>query len=219
MVCAGRREYTVTGNHMLVVTGGPAARDPGPLPLHDLVIAADSGAEHAPALGLTVDVLVGDMDSVDPTLLADLETAGCRIEHHPVDKDETDLELALGAAIRLGATSVTVITSAGGRPDHVMANALTASADRWADLLIDLRIDSSRAWVVHDRLDLDLPVGTTVSLLAVGGPASGVTTTGLRWQLVDADLTPGVGLGMSNEVGGSQASIRVASGTLLVIVP
>ena len=49
----------MTGNHMLVVTGGPAARDPGPLPLHDLVIAADSGAEHAPALGLTVDVLVG----------------------------------------------------------------------------------------------------------------------------------------------------------------
>ena len=219
MVGEGRPECTVTGHHMLVVTGGPPPTDPGPLPRHDLVIAADSGAEHAPALGLTVDVLVGDMDSVDPTLLADLETAGCRIERHPVDKDETDLELALGAAIRLGATSVTVITSAGGRPDHVMANALTASADRWADLLIDLRIDSSRAWVVHDRLDLDLPVGTTVSLLAVGGPASGVTTTGLRWQLVDADLTPGVGLGMSNEVGGSQASIRVASGTLLVIVP
>lgn len=219
MVGEGRRECTVTGHHMLVVTGGPPPTDPGPLPRHDLVIAADSGAEHAPALGLTVDVLVGDMDSVDPTLLADLETAGCRIERHPVDKDETDLELALGAAIRLGASSVTVITSAGGRPDHAMVNALTASADRWADLLIDLRIDSSRAWVVHDRLDLDLPVGTTVSLLAVGGPASGVTTTGLRWQLVDADLTPGVGLGMSNEVGGSQASIRVASGTLLVIVP
>ncbi|HIM65711.1 MAG TPA: thiamine diphosphokinase [Acidimicrobiia bacterium] len=209
----------MTGHHMLVVTGGPPPTNPGPLPRHDLVIAADSGAEHAPALGLTVDVLVGDMDSVDPTLLADLETAGCRIERHPVDKDETDLELALGAAIRLGAASVTVITSAGGRPDHAMINALTASADRWADLLIDLRIDSSRAWVVHDRLDLDLPVGTTVSLLAVGGPASGITTTGLRWQLVDADLTPGVGLGMSNEVGGSQASIRVVSGTLLVIVP
>ena len=219
MVGEGRRERTVTGHHMLVVTGGPPPTNPGPLPRHNLVIAADSGAEHAPALGLTVDVLVGDMDSVDPTLLADLETAGCRIERHPVDKDETDLELALGAAIRLGASSVTVITSAGGRPDHAMVNALTASADRWADLLIDLRIDSSRAWVVHDRLDLDLPVGTTVSLLAVGGPASGVTTTGLRWQLVDADLTPGVGLGMSNEVGGSQASIRVASGTLLVIVP
>ena len=73
MVGEGRRERTVTGHHMLVVTGGPAARDPGPLPLHDLVIAADSGAEHAPALGLTADVLVGDMDSVDPTLLADLE--------------------------------------------------------------------------------------------------------------------------------------------------
>ena len=219
MVGEGRRECTVTGHHMLVVTGGPPPTDPGPFPRHDLVIAADSGAEHAPALGLTVDVLVGDMDSVDPTLLADLETAGCRIERHPVDKDETDLELALGAAIRLGASSVTVITSAGGRPDHAMVNALTASADRWTDLLIDLRIDSSRAWVVHDRLDLDLPVGTTVSLLAVGGPASGVTTTGLLWPLVDADLTPGVGLGMSNEVGGSQASIRVVSGTLLVIVP
>ena len=152
MVGEGRPERTVTGHHMLVVTGGPPPTNPGPLPRHNLVIAADSGAEHAPALGLTVDVLVGDMDSVDPTLLADLETAGCRIERHPVDKDETDLELALGAAIRLGASSVTVITSAGGRPDHAMVNALTASADRWADLLIDLRIDSSRARVIRKML-------------------------------------------------------------------
>ena len=209
----------MTGHHMLVVTGGPAARDPGPLPLHDLVIAADSGAEHALALGLTVDVLVGDMDSVDPAVLADLETAGCRIERHPVDKDETDLELALGAAIRLGATSVTAITGAGGRPDHALANMLTAASDRWADLLIDLRIDSSRAWVVHDSLGLALPTGTTVSLLAVGGPATGVTTTGLRWPLVDADLAPGLGLGMSNEVSATSALIRVVSGTLLVIAP
>ena len=59
------------------------------------VIAADSGMDHALALGVEVDLLVGDLDSVLPESIP----LAKRVERHPWDKDVTDLELALLAAL------------------------------------------------------------------------------------------------------------------------
>ena len=83
---------------------------------------------------------------------------------------------------------------------------------------IDLRIDGARAWVVRDHVEVVAQVGDLVSLLAVGGRATGVTTTGLAWPLADAEVKPGVGLGLSNHMAASRAEVLVDGGTLLVIV-
>ncbi len=65
----------------------------------DVVIAADSGLGHALALGCAVDLVVGDLDSVDPDdARRARRPAGAVVEQHPADKDATDLELALDAA-------------------------------------------------------------------------------------------------------------------------
>ena len=65
------------------------------------MIAADGGVDRALALGLHVDVAIGDFDSVTAAGLAAAEAAGARIERHPAAKDATDLELALDAALAL----------------------------------------------------------------------------------------------------------------------
>ena len=80
-----------------------------------LVIAADSGAVHAKAAGLTIDIAVGDFDSIPPMLLVELESAGVKIERHPAVKDATDLELAIDVAIREGADVITIVGGHGGR--------------------------------------------------------------------------------------------------------
>ncbi|MBT5085466.1 MAG: thiamine diphosphokinase, partial [Actinobacteria bacterium] len=85
-------------DHALVFLGGPAPALTAPLPSAEFVIAVDRGADHALALGYSVDLLVGDLDSVS----AAGRLAAIEIEQHPVDKDETDLELALAAAERRG---------------------------------------------------------------------------------------------------------------------
>ena len=98
------------------------------------MIAADSGLEHAAALGLAVDVLVGDLDSVSAPSVAAAEEAGVRIERHPVDKEATDLEFALDFALALGEARVTVVSGGGGsRLDHHLAElALLAATVRAA---------------------------------------------------------------------------------------
>ena len=205
--------------HALVVAGGPSPDGIQGLPAADLVIAADRGAEHALALGLQVNVVVGDLDSIDPDTLLELEESGTRIEPHPVDKDDTDLELALATALASGATSVTIVGSASGRLDHALGILLAGASERWAGLCIDLRIDAARAWIVRDHLEIEGEANDVVSLLAVGGPATGVTSTGLRWRLAEATMSPGVAVGLSNLMTGTTATITLTGGTLLVVQP
>jgi len=201
--------------HALVITGGPVPLRVGVLPAADLVIAADEGIDNALSLGIEVDLLVGDLDSASP----DAAGRARSVERHPVDKDETDLELALAAALAAGMESVTVVGTIGGRVDHALGNLLVISADRWKDLRIDLRIDGARGWVVRDRLEISGTVDDLVSLLAIGGQATGVTTTGLAWPLSDDVLEPGAGLGLSNRLADSKASIDVETGVVVVIMP
>ncbi len=189
------------------------------LPVDALVVAADSGLGHIYALGLAPDVVVGDLDSVSVTDLARAARDGVRIERHRPDKDATDLELALDAAARLGATEVTVIGAGGGRLDHELAGFALLAAPQWAAMHITAFVATARLTVVHDHATLEGTVGSTVTLLAVGGTATGVGTEGLRWPLTDADLLPTSTLGVSNEIVESPARVTVRAGVLFAIQP
>jgi thiamine pyrophosphokinase len=61
--------------------------------------------------------------------------------------------------------------------------------------------------------------GEVVSLLAVGGPAEGITTAGLRYPLTDEPLGPTSSRGVSNEALTATPTITVRAGCLLVIRP
>src|SRR6476620_11925580 len=129
----------------LVIAGGDA---PAPIDVElaaaPLVIAADSGVGHALALGLHVDLVIGDLDSADPADVERAVAAGARVDRHAADKDATDLELALDAARALGATEVTVLGVGGGRLDHLLANLLLVTHAAYAELTIDACVDDTR---------------------------------------------------------------------------
>ena len=208
----------------MVVSGGlsPDPAQVGPLPAGAFVIAADSGLEHAEALGLRVDVLVGDLDSVSGKAIVAAERAGVRIERHPVDKEATDLELALDYALALGATRVTVVSGGGGsRLDHHLAELVLLASPRFAPLRLDARIAGARAVPVHGGEGVSLlgAPGAVLTLLALGGPAAGVTTDGLRWPLRAETLQPGSTRGVSNEIISGPVRVQLSSGSLLAVGP
>lgn len=183
------------------------------LPEAELVIAADGGYDLAMKLGQRVDVLVGDLDSV----VEGGFPAGLVIERHPVEKDASDLELALVRAAAADPSRIVVIGGGGGRLDHELAVAAVICSPRW-DAEVDWVSGRGRAHVVRGgtrRLHGD--VGSHLSLLAVGGPAIGVTTSGLRWNLAEGILEPGSTLGLSNVLESPVPEVRVASGTVLCV--
>lgn len=184
-----------------------------------LVIAADSGLDHALALGLHVDVVVGDLDSASAAGQAAARAAGSEFETHPTDKDATDLELALLSARDRGARRVTVVGGGGGRHDHLLANALVLAAADLADLDLDALVGTARITVIRSRAELHGRPGALCSLLPVGGVAHGVRTDGLRFPLHGEDLLPGSTRGVSNELLGTTATVTVTDGVLLAVQP
>ena len=203
---------------IVLANGDPVA---GGLQLPDdaLVIAADGGLALAQALGLSVDVVVGDMDSVTPDDLDAAERSGARIERHPRDKQATDLELALDAAIAAGATEITIVGGTGGRLDHLLANALLLTAHRYAAITLRWTNGVHTVWPCDTARPVHLHGhrGDLVSLIPVGGAAHGMTTTGFRWELDGDDLIHGSTRGISNEMTATEATVAVSRGRLLVV--
>jgi thiamine pyrophosphokinase len=207
-----------------VVVGGGGAPSVGLDDLGDLgddplVVAADSGLEHARALGLAVDLVVGDMDSVDPAALDAARAAGTRVDRHPVAKDATDLDLALDAAAASLPSRLVVVTGTGDRFDHALAVALSASRPGRTEAPVEAWVGPAHLWVVRDEVALVGEPGALVSLLPLHGAARGVTTSGLLYPLDDEDLEPGTSRGVSNEWAAEVATVRVRSGALVVVAP
>jgi len=206
---------------VIVVTGGDPV-DPAHLPALSAgarVIAADSGVDRAMALGLRVDLAIGDFDSVDPASLRWAAGQGAAIERHPAAKDATDLELALDAAVREQPARIVVIGGHGGRLDHLLANALLLAAPAFAGVALVAQMGPARVTVVRDHVDLAGPVGDLVSLLAVHGGARGVRTGGLLYPLDDEDLLPGATRGVSNELTAGAATVSIRGGVLVAVQP
>ena len=191
------------------------------------VVAADGGARHAVTLGLQPDRWVGDGDSIDTDALEALAAAGVAIDRAPVEKDESDLELALLAALEAGADAVTILGALGGvRIDHALANVgllghpalggrLAWLYDEQAariSLLVAPTVAGRPAW-----RELAGRVGDLVSLVPAGESAQAVTTRGLRYPLVDEPLILGRTRGVSNVRTEPVARISLESGRLLLI--
>jgi len=184
-----------------------------------LVIAADSGYDIARSRGVSVDVLVGDMDSISARGLAEAEELGVTIERSPVDKDATDLEIAVDTALRLGATHLTIYAGEGGSFGHLLGVALGLTAQRWEDACVVWKIGGATVYraLPSSPITIRTEVGTTVTVLPVGD-ATGVTATGLQWPLEDSDLPRGTTHGLSNVATEPAVSISLHTGALAIIV-
>jgi thiamine pyrophosphokinase len=206
---------------VVVVTGGDPVEPAHlpELPEGTRVVAADSGVDHALALGLAVDLVVGDLDSASPASVERAAAAGASVERYPVAKDATDLELALDAARAMRPRRVLVLGGHGGRLDHLLANVLLLARPEHADIAITARMGAARLAVVRNTVELHGPIGDLVTLLPVYGTARGVTTTGLLYPLAAEDLVPGTTRGVSNELAHDPATVTLADGVLVAIQP
>lgn len=210
-------------NQVIVLSGGEPLIDGGEFDLPGdedaYVIAADSGLHHAAMLGLDVDLVIGDMDSVEPAILDAAIQGGSTAQLYPSDKDHTDLELAIEAALAHRPDRIVVVGSYTGRLDHLLGamQLLVAVAERvaeitWTDGRTSLAVcRPSRAVVIRGH------AGDRVSLLPGMLDAAGVSTAGLRWEIDREMLAAGSSRGISNILTGNRAVITVETGVVLTI--
>ena len=175
-----------------------------------LIVAADGGAAHALAAGLQLDAVVGDLDSVTMEMRSALPAERF---HRVSDADTNDLQKAIAYCIGQGADFVDITAAGGGRADHALANLSVLRLFR-GQAMVRIIDDFFEVSLIEGEAAVHAPVGTVVSLIAIG-EATGVTTSGLRWNLADSSLgfSP---RGIHNEVAAPPAQISVAKGDVLL---
>jgi thiamine pyrophosphokinase len=200
---------------VVVVAGGSDPPVAVAVPPEAVVIAADGGVELAWKLGLDVDLTVGDLDSAPARLTA----SGVQIERHPEVKEASDLELALGAALRLKPDRIVVLGGGGGRLDHLFGALLVLAADVLAAVDVDAQFGPAVVSVVRGERRLVGVPGELISLFALNGPAEGVVTDGLVYPLSGETLAPGSSRGLSNLFVDRRARVTVERGVVLAVRP
>jgi thiamine pyrophosphokinase len=170
-------------------------------------------------------VLVGDLDSISAAGQMWAYANGVEIERFPAEKDATDTELALAAAAELaGDGDVLLLGGVDGdddRLDHLLGTLLAMGHSSMAQLQgLRAVLGTTECVVVHGghTAHLTLEAGHTFSLLALHGPAEGVTVTGAKWSLIDATLSGTEARGVSN-VAVDDVSVTCTSGVVTAVMP
>ncbi|WP_011582717.1 MULTISPECIES: thiamine diphosphokinase [Chelativorans] len=169
------------------------------------VIAADSGMLHAQTLGLRPELWVGDFDSHPDRLIEAFPDVTREI--YPADKDITDGELAIRAALVRGATSLVLVGAFGGaRPDHAHLHLALALklAEEGVSVLLTSGSHEGTPLLSRQRYIFGYPEGTLFSILAFT-ELSGLTVEGAKWPLSSVDVSFGSSLVLSNIVRGELA--------------
>ena len=181
------------------------------------VIAADSGVDHARAVGLIPKEVVGDFASIPRRGLKWPQQHATVHEYSP-EKDDTDTQLAISLAVRRVPARLIVISGGGDRLDHTLA-VIGALLDEDVTSIPDVSLQwgDNLATILHGpgRATLTPPLNTTLSVMALSAPCSGITMTGTKWSLDDESLTVLSGRGVSNVVEGDVA-ITVREGVLAI---
>ena len=177
----------------------------------DLVIAADGGFDTLKKLGITPDLLIGDMDSIEGS--ADTEKLV-----FPVKKDETDSFLAYYEGVRRGYTEFELYGCVGGRDDHTFANysLLIYGKRRGHNIKIIGKLCDVFA-IKNERITLCGEKDKHFSAFAFSGEARGVTLRGLEYEAENITLSPEFPLAVSNRFTESEASVEVKDGELIVM--
>jgi thiamine pyrophosphokinase len=183
----------------------------------DLVICADGGARNALALGLQPQVVIGDLDSLDSDLQAQLEGEGCQVLAHPARKDETDLELALYCAIEHEVDEILILGALGGRIDQTLANVLLLALPELRSVKTRIINGKQEVFLIKNEALIEGQVGDTLSLLSLTEEVAGIYTEGLEYPLENGTLYLGPARGVSNVLTARQVRVQVGQGLLLAV--
>lgn len=176
---------------------------------HERIIAVDGGLIYCQKTDLIPHLLVGDFDSC-PKHLLDVYEKIPKITL-PRDKDETDLEVAIKEEWKRGTQSITLFGAWGKRIDHSLTNALILGRNPGK-----LRLETEReiVFAIRGKVDLTCSISQTISLIPLYGRASGITTSGFKWELNQGTLDQNF-IGISNISLQTQVTIEIRNGQLL----
>lgn len=183
----------------------------------DYLIAADGGLHHIFNLEKTPQLLIGDLDSVSADEVERASSLGVEVRRFKVDKDDSDLQLALLAAAAKGFKEILVFAALGGRLDHTLTNLFLLALPELSHLKVTVENGEEEIFLIRDKAEILGRPGDTLSLIPLQGEVKGVETRALKYPLKQETLFPEKSRGISNIMLADRAGVSIESGFLLCI--
>ena len=188
-----------------------------------ILIAADRGMDFFYQQKITPDYVVGDFDSADPKILQyfrslDEDRRPVILQFHP-EKDETDTELAINTAIKLGCTHITILGATGGRFDHMLANVFLLYGCLQKGVKACILDRQDKIYLIEDTAAFSRSGqwGKYISFLPLLGEIRGITLEGFKYPLEDYTLKMGSSRCISNELVEETGRIHIREGVAICV--
>lgn len=192
----------------------------------DSVVCADSGLDVADKLGLDVNFLMGDFDSVEKEILSkymkkDFLGSNTRYIKYPKEKDYTDMHLVLEWTLEQKPSEIVILGATGRRLDHFIANVnilLLALEKKIPTYIID-RYNKLCLINSEYRINRHSLWGKYISICPFTEEVTGVSLYGFKYPLTSKTIKKGGSRTVSNELADSvdEAVISLDQGILIVI--
>ena len=182
-----------------------------------LIISADGGARHLRALNIMPHVMIGDFDSILPADKLFFKEKKVKTLTFSSKKDHTDSEICISWALDNKATDITLLGVTGTRMDHTLANIFLLK--KLAEQNIPARIinKNNEIHIITDFIEIKGEPKDFLSIIPVTQKVTGITFTGLKYPLVNAEIEMGASIGVSNTFKGTLATVSIKKGILIVI--
>jgi thiamine pyrophosphokinase len=189
------------------------------------IICVDGALAIVDQLNIDIDYLVGDFDTISSDILdkylkkiKDGEISTILKKYQP-EKDYTDTDIAIELAVQQNPSEIVLLGATGTRLDHMMSNINSLIKPLSQNIKAFIIDEHNKIYLIHETTTLkkNQLYGPFVSLIAFSDKVSNVTLKGMKYPLVNYELTKSESIGISNEMKEEEAVIELEKGIIIVV--
>ncbi len=181
-------------------------------------IAADGGSKIFSKLGYIPDIIIGDLDSLSVEDINYFKQQETKFINFPVEKDETDAELALLYCSENNINSIIFTNTLGGRLDHQLANIFLLEYALQLGLNAVIKEPGLELGIIKKEKKFINYQGKTLSILPLSKKVVNVKNIGFKYSLTGENLLRYKTRGISNIIKNKKARISLDKGKLIYIL-
>lgn len=207
---------------MGIVAGGPQSLLGNLSVYHDQIdywIGCDRGSLYLLDNQLPIHLAIGDFDSVNEQELNRIKEHAVQFSLYPIEKDLTDLELALDKALKMGVEKLFIFGVTGGRKDHELSSVflLERLADQHIHASIADRQNLMTVYLPGKHQIKQEKLYPKISFLSLSEQVTNLSLTHFYYPLTETRIKRGDSLTLSNHLSEQTGYFSFDSGILIVI--
>ncbi|WFA09806.1 thiamine diphosphokinase [Tissierella sp. Yu-01] len=183
----------------------------------DYILCADGGLRHAINIDIIPDGAIGDFDSIDEKIQEYLFNKNIPVYKFPIEKDDTDTELAIRHLLEIGCNDITLVGVTGTRLDHTLANIFVLRNLHKKGITARIINSNNTIYYVDNEISFNKRDGYYISVIPISIEGVIVTLKGFYYPLKDSIISYGSTLGVSNKIIEEYGKVIIEKGEALII--